>query len=109
MKKGPTEKKLVDITPYGGRVLVRPLSGDEGRKTPSGIIIPETIDKEKPAEGKVVAVGAGDRDEDGNRMPLNVKVGDTIMFSKYGYDEIKLDGIEYYMISENNILGIIKK
>ena len=104
--KGTTEK--AGIMPYGDRVLVRPLSPEEaGEKRVSGIIIPETIDKEKPEQRKVIAVGQGARDEDGKRMPVEVKVGDTVVFSKYGYDEIKIGGTEYYMISEKNILGII--
>lgn len=108
MKKESSHKKA-NILPLADRVLVKPLSSDElGKKTPSGIIIPETVDKEKPMRGKVVAVGPGKFDEDGNRLPLGVKAGDWILFSKYGYDEVKLDDEEYYIISESNILAIIK-
>lgn len=93
------------ITPLGDRVVVKP-EGKEEKKLPSGIIIPETAAKEKPMQGNVVAVGPGKMD-DGTMVPLQVKVGDTVLFSKYGYDEIKLEGEEYYILSESSILGII--
>lgn len=96
------------IIPLGDRVLVKPLTGDEGKKTKSGIIIPETVDKEKPEQGKVIAVGAGRLNDEGKVLPIRVKVGDTVIFSKYGPDEIKVDGEEYYILSESNILAIIK-
>jgi len=97
------------VQPLGDRVLLRPLSPEEAGKTTSfGIIIPETIDKEKPEQGTVIAVGPGKRDENGRVQPVGVSVGDKVMFSKYGYDELKVDGIEYYIVSENNILAIIK-
>jgi len=98
----------VGIIPLGDRVLLSPSSKEQGKKLPSGIIIPDTIDKEKPEQGKVIAVGAGKRNEKGDLIPLGVKVGDTVVFSKYGYDEIKIEGEEYYIVSENNILAIIK-
>lgn len=78
-----------------------------GMKTASGIIIPDTI-KEKPEQGKVVAVGPGKFNEHGNaRVPMGVKVGDRVLFSKYGYDEVKIAGVEYYMVSESNILAVL--
>ena len=96
------------IQPLGDRVLVRPLSPEETGKTTSfGIIIPETVDKEKPEQGAVVAVGLGKRSDDGKLLPLSVKVGDRILFSKYGYDEVKVGGVEYYMVSESNILAVL--
>lgn len=101
-----TKKK--NITPLGDRVLIKPLAGSEGKKTASGIIIPETIDKEKPQQGKVVAVGKGKMVDDGKVLPMQVKVGDTVIFSKYGPDEIKVDGEEYYILSESNILVVVK-
>jgi chaperonin GroES len=96
------------ITPLGDRVIVRPLAGDEyGAVSPSGIIIPDTAKKEKPEQGVVIAVGAGKWDEDGEkRLPLDVKVGDRIIFSKYGYDEVKIDNSEYFIVGENSILGV---
>lgn len=96
------------IIPLGDRVLLKPMSVDElEKKSASGIIIPDTVSKEKPEQGKVIAVGKGKYD-DGKLMPLTVKVGDRVMFSKYGYDEVKVDGVEYYIVSESNILAIIK-
>lgn len=98
------------IKPLADRVVVRPLTDEEaGSVSVSGIIIPDTAKKEKSEQGVVVAVGAGKWDEDGEkRLPLEVKVGDKVMFSKYGYDEIKLGDTEYYIVSESNILAIIK-
>ena len=93
------------IIPLGDRVLVEIM--EEKNKTSSGIYIPETIDKEKPEQGKVIAVGEGNY-EDGKLIPLSVKVGDTIVFSKYGYDEIKLEDKEYIIVKQDNILAIIK-
>ena len=96
------------IIPLGDRVLIKAVDKDEGKKTASGIIIPETVDKEKPEIGKVVAVGAGRVNDDGETIPLRVKKGDTIIFSKFGPDEIKVDDEEYLILSESNILAIIK-
>jgi len=87
-------------------VLVKPLSEVEaGQTTSFGIIIPDTA-KEKPEQGTVVAVGPGKWD-DGVLVPVGVKVGDKIMFNKYGYDEIKIKGVEYFIVSEANILGTL--
>ena len=96
-----------NIIPLGDRVLVRGTSGED-KKTASGIIIPETVDKEKPEIGKVIAVGVGRVNDDGKIIPLRVKKGDTVLFSKFGPDEIKIDGEEYLILSESNILAIIK-
>lgn len=97
------------ITPLLDRVVVRRLTDEEmGTKSVSGIIIPDTVSKEKPEQGIVVAVGAGKWDEDGEkRIPMDVKVGDRIVFSKYGYDEVKIAGDELYIVSASSILGII--
>lgn len=96
------------IKPLGDRVIVRPLTDNEaGTTSLSGIIIPDTAKKEKPEQGVVIAVGLGKWDEDGEkRIPLEVKVGDRIIFSKYGYDEVKINNKEYFIVSENSILGI---
>ncbi len=98
------------ITPLGDRVLVRPLSPDEieNKVTSFGIIIPDTA-KEKPEQGTVVAVGAGRRTDKGELIPVGVKVGDRVMFSKYGFEEVKMDGVEYYIVSEPNILAVLAK
>ncbi len=93
------------IKPLADRVVVRPSRADE-KKLPSGIIIPDTVDKEKPATGVVVAVGPG-RYDDGDLLPMSLKVGDTILFSKYGYDEVKVDGEEYYILAESSVLAVL--
>jgi len=100
-----TTKKLA-LTPLGDRIVVKPSEKEGEKKLASGIIIPETVNKEKPAKGTVVAVGLG-KYEDGKRIPLQVKVGDTVLFSSYGYDEVKIEGEEYYILNESNVLGIV--
>lgn len=108
VKKPVPNQKKISIVPLGDRVLVRPLSPDEvSGKTVGGIIIPDTLEKEKPEQGKVLAVGEG-KMHDGKKVPVSVKAGDTVIFSKYAYDEIKVEGEEYYMLKEDNILAIIK-
>ena len=92
------------IQPLNDRVLV--IRIDEEEKTSGGIIIPDTA-KEKPAEGKVVAIGNGKRDESGNTIPLEVKEGDRVLFSKYAGTEVKIDGEEYLIMREDDVLGII--
>ena len=94
----------VNVRPLGDRVLVQPLEEAEVKK--GGIIIPDTA-KEKPQEGKVVALGTGKRDEDGKNIPFTVKTGDTVLISKYGGTEIKVDGNSYLIMREDDILGII--
>ena len=107
-KTTKTQKQnTLHLKPLGDRVVVSPLSKDLQAKSPSGIIIPETVDKEKPERGMVVATGPG-KYEDGKLTPMHVKPGDTVLFSKYGYDEIKIDGTEYYILSESSVLAIIK-
>lgn len=93
------------LKPLADRVVVRPSRKDE-KKLPSGIIIPDTVDKEKPATGTVVAVGPG-RYDDGDLLPMTLKVGDTVLFSKYGYDEVKFEGEEYYILSESSVLAVL--
>ncbi len=92
------------IQPLGERVLVEPLK--EGEVNKGGIIIPDTA-KEKPQEGKVIAVGTGKLDDSGKKIPFNVKKGDKVLLPKYGGTEIKLDGKEYQIVREDDILGII--
>ncbi|MEK7143495.1 MAG: co-chaperone GroES [Patescibacteria group bacterium] len=101
-------KEKINIMPLGDRVLVKGISADEGKKNASGIIIPETVDKERPERGKVIAVGAGRVNDEGKVIPLRVKVGNIVIFSKYGPDEIKIDGEEFFIIKEENILAVIK-
>ncbi len=93
------------LKPLGDHVVVEAL--ESGETTKSGIVIPDTA-KEKPQEGKVIAVGSG-RFEDGKKVPLEVKVGDKVIYSKYGGSEVKLEGTEYLILSERDILAIILK
>lgn len=95
------------IIPLGDRVLIA-VDISEDKKTTSGIIIPETVSKEKPEIGQVVAVGEGRLNDNGDVIPMRVKKGDTVIFSKFGPDEIKVDDEEYLILSESNILAIIK-
>ena len=99
--------KNISIKPLHDRVVVEPIDLSTETQSPSGIIIPETVEKEKPEQGRVVAVGPGKYD-DGEREPMSVKKGDRILFSKYGYDTVKMDGVEYYILSESNILAVIE-
>ncbi|PIP36452.1 MAG: co-chaperone GroES [Desulfobacterales bacterium CG23_combo_of_CG06-09_8_20_14_all_52_9] len=94
----------MSIKPLNDRVLV--VRVEEEQKTAGGIIIPDTA-KEKPQEGKVVAVGPGKPDKDGKRTPLEVKKGDRILFSKYAGTDIKIDGVEHVFMKEDDILGIL--
>jgi chaperonin GroES len=100
-------KTSLSIQPLGDRVVVKPLEAKEEQVLASGIIIPGTADKEKPSKGKVVAVGPG-RYEDGELVPMSVKPGQTVLFSKYGYDEVKMDGEDYFILAESQILAVIK-
>ena len=91
--------------PLHDRVLVRRIDAEE--KTAGGIIIPDTA-KEKPMEGEVVAVGPGARDEKGALVPLDVKAGDRILFGKWSGTEVKLDGVEYLIMKESDIMGVLE-
>lgn len=93
------------IQPLSDRVLVEPAKEEEVKK--GGIIIPDTA-KEKPTTGKVIAIGTGKIDEKGNKVPFNVKPGDKVLMPKYGGTEVKLDGKEYQIMREEDILGVIK-
>ncbi|WP_418895817.1 co-chaperone GroES [Sandaracinobacteroides sayramensis] len=94
----------MDFTPLHDRVLVRRIEADE--KTAGGIIIPDTA-KEKPQEGEVIAVGKGAKDDDGDRIELDVKVGDKILFGKWSGTEVKLNGEDLIIMKESDILGVI--
>ena len=94
------------IRPLQDRVLVKRLDESE-EKTKGGIIIPDT-DKEKPQQGKVVAAGKGKANDDGKVMPLDVKVGDTVLFGKYSGSEIKIEGVEHLIMREEDILGVVE-
>lgn len=105
-KKG-AKRSNSKIIPLSDRILLKPISQDEMNTTASGIIIPDTVSKEKPEQGTVIAVGDG-RWDGGKKIPVSVKVGDKVVFSRYGYEEVKLDGEEYYILKEENILAIIR-
>src|SRR5262245_39249710 len=95
------------IRPLQDRVIVKRLE-EEAEKTKGGIIIPDTA-KEKPQQGKVIAVGKGKVNDDGKVVPLDVKVGDTILFGKYSGSEIKLDGEEHLLMREEDMLGVVER
>jgi len=95
------------IKPLGDRVLVKRVEETEP-KTKGGIIIPDTA-KEKPQEGKVIAVGTGKALEDGRKVPLEVKEGDRVLFGKYAGTEVKIEGEEHLILREDDILGIIEE
>jgi chaperonin GroES len=97
---------MTKFRPLHDRLLVERI--EQESKTVGGIIIPDTA-KEKPMEGKVIAIGNGTRDERGNVKPLDVKVGDIVLFAKWGGTEIKLDGKEYLVMKETDVLGIVEK
>lgn len=107
-KKTKTKGTSIDVQPLGDRVLVKPIEASDD-VSPAGIIIPDTAQKEKPERGEVVAVGEGKRTERGEILPLRIQKGDTVIFSKYGYDEVKIDDQEYYIVSEGNILAVVTK
>jgi chaperonin GroES len=93
------------LKPLSDYLLIEPLQGE--MKLPSGIVIPDTA-KEKPQEGKVLAVGTGKRDDSGNIIPMSVKAGDVVMFKKWGGTEIKIEGKDLLLVKEEDILAIIE-
>ena len=95
----------MNVKPLGDRVIVQPIEAEEVKK--GGIIIPDTA-KEKPQEGKVIAVGAGKRDDSGKLIPMDVKKGYRVLYGKYSGTEIKVEGKEYMIMREDDILGIIE-
>jgi chaperonin GroES len=95
----------MDIRPLHDRIIVERL--EEETKTAGGLIIPDTA-KEKPQQGKVIAVGKGKKTEDGKVLPLDVKVGDKILFGKYAGTEIKIEGKEFLMMREDDVLGVVE-
>lgn len=97
---------MMKLKPLGNKVILEAISKEE--KTKSGIIIPDTVDKEKPEQAKVLAVGPGRINKDGSRAKIDVKVGDTVLFSKYSPTEIKLDGKEYLVVSDEDIMAIVE-
>ncbi|HET6497486.1 MAG TPA: co-chaperone GroES [Coriobacteriia bacterium] len=95
----------MNLRPLGDRVIVKPAEAEE--QTKSGLFIPDTA-KEKPQRGEVVAVGDGKLKDDGARVPIDVKVGDTVIFSKYGGSEVKIDGVEFKILdAERDIIAVV--
>ena len=97
--------KKVNIKPLGGNVLIRTLQDD--KKTASGIVLPDTAEKERKQKGSVVALGTGKLDKDGKKIPFNVSVGDIVVFKKYSPEEIEVDGVEYLIMDENDLLAVV--
>lgn len=95
------------IRPLADRVVVKPLEREE--KTKSGIYLPDTAARERPMEGTILAVGKGRRDENGELVAMNVKPGDKVVFAQYGGTEYKIDDVEYFILAEKDILGIIQE
>ena len=95
----------MQFRPLHDRVLVRRI--DEDERTAGGIIIPDTA-KEKPSQGEIVAIGPGGRDEAGKLIPIDLKVGDTVLFGKWSGTEVKIDGVEYLIMKESDIMGVLE-
>src|SRR5689334_3883460 len=95
------------IRPLADRVVIKPAEREE--QTKSGIYLPDTISKERPMEGVVLAVGEGRLDDNGRRVPMQVRVGDKVLFAKYGGAEHKIDDVEYLILKESDILGILQE
>lgn len=95
------------VQPLGDRVVVKPKPKEE--KTKGGVILPDTATKERPMEGEVIAVGPGRRTDDGELIPVSVKVGQQVLFAKYSGTEFKIDDEEYLILQERDLLGIIQE
>ena len=96
----------MNIKPLSDHIVIEPLKQEE--KTKSGILLPDTAEKERPEQGKVVAVGPGKKTDEGKVVPLEVKVGDVVLFTKYGPNEVKIEETEYLIAREEDILGILE-
>ena len=94
------------INPLADHILIEPIKEEE--KTKSGILLPQTVDKEKPEQGTVIAVGPGRKTDEGQVIPVSVKRGQKVLFTKYGPNEIKVDGKEYLIVKEEDILAIFE-
>ena len=101
---GTASAHKLQLKPLADRVVVKKLEAEE--RTAGGIVLPDTA-KEKPQQGEVLAVGPGRVDEKGNRQPMEVKVGDKVLFAKYSGTEVKFDGVEYLILAERDILAVI--
>ena len=101
-----TNLKKVNIKPLSDHILIEPIKEEE--KTKTGIFLPETASKERSEEGKIIAVGSGKKTDEGKIIPMSVKPGDRVLFTKYGPNEIKVEGKEYLIAIESDILAIIE-
>ena len=95
----------MNLKPLGDRVIVKPAEAET--ETKSGLVIPDTA-KEKPQRGEIVAVGEGKRDDNGERIAMDVKVGDVVVYGKYGGQDIKIDGVDYKILEERDIFAIVQ-
>lgn len=98
-------KKKESVKPLGGHILVKPL--EEDKTTASGIVLPDTVDKEKPQKGKIIALGTGKVTDDGKKIAFNVKVGDVVIFKKYSPDEIEIEDEDYLIMTEEDVLAVV--
>lgn len=99
------EREVMKLQPLGDRVVVKP-DEDTDVRTPSGLVIPDTA-KERPQMGEVIAVGPGALTEDGERLPMDVKTGDRVLYSKFAGTEVKLDGVDHLVLSSRDLLAIV--
>ncbi|MEK7611733.1 MAG: co-chaperone GroES [Patescibacteria group bacterium] len=97
----------MNFQPLSNRVFIEPI--EEDKTTKSGIVIPDTAEREKPIKGKIISTGPGKVNDKGERIPMSVKTGDVVLFKKYGPDEFEIDGKKYLVGDEDDILGIIKE
>ncbi len=100
----------MNIKPLSNHLFIETIdpSADGEKKTESGIVLPETVEKEKPIKGKIIAIGPGKINEKGERIPMSVKIGDKVLFKKYGPDEIEIEGKKYLVGNEDDILAILE-
>lgn len=96
----------MNLRPLGDRVIVKPAAKEE--MTKAGIILPDTVNKERPENGEVIAVGPGKMLENGSRAAMSVKVGDKVVFKKYSPDEVKIDDVEYLVIAESDVMAVLE-
>lgn len=95
------------LRPLGDKVVIKAQKQEE--KTKSGIVLPATAEKEKPEQGEIIAIGPGKMSDDGKIIPMSLKVGDTVLFQKYGPTEVKIDDVEYLVVSESDVLAVVEK
>jgi len=96
----------MNLKPLSNHLFIEPI--EEEKTTKSGIVLPENVDREKPIKGKIIAIGPGKRNEKGEIIPMSVKVGDVVLFKKYGPDEIEIEGKKYLVGDEDDILAILE-